>query len=147
MFFFWGVFRGKRNSCLQKVPVSPKRTAGSRDTCTAIMTSLVDKDLPTCNKAGKVISDVHSLIYLQCLPSTEKMNGNSDGKAVSHFQQSDCVNSTEEQQVYRLDCNSMPPDQMKPQQSLQDTRSVTNLLVMLLFQSVWLTLTKHNTFF
>lgn len=137
MFFFWSVFRGKRNSCLQKVPVSPKKTAGSRDARTAIMTSLVpvDKDLATCNKAGKVISDDHSLIDLQCLPSTEKMNGNSDGKAVSHFQQSDCVNSTKEQQVYRLDCNLMPPDQMKPQQSLQDTRSRTNFLVMLLFQS------------
>ncbi|KAL8095536.1 uncharacterized protein LOC141693523 isoform X2 [Apium graveolens] len=77
MFFFWGVFKGKRKSCLQKVPVSPKRTAG---------------------------------------------------KTVSHFQQSDCVNSTNEQQGYRFDCNSMPPDQMNPPQSLQDKRSRTNSL-------------------
>ncbi|KAK1366328.1 hypothetical protein POM88_041889 [Heracleum sosnowskyi] len=129
MFFFWGVFRGKRNSCLQKVPVSPKRTAGSLDTRTAMMTSLVlDKDLPACNKAGKMTSDVHSLINLQCLPSTEKMNGNSNGKAVSLFQPSDWVNSTKEQQGYRLDCNSMPTDQMKSPQSLKDTRSRTNSL-------------------
>lgn len=150
MFFFWGVFRGKRNSSLQKVPVFPKRTtACSRDTCTAVTTSIVpvDKDLPTCNKAGKMISDVHSLIDLQCLPSTEKMNGNSDGKAVSHFQQSDFVNSTKEQ-GYRLDCNLLPTDQMKPPQSWQDTRSRTNSLVMLLLQSglLWQSTTSFLDF-
>ncbi|KAL1813611.1 ASI1-immunoprecipitated protein 2 isoform X3 [Daucus carota subsp. sativus] len=131
MFFFWGVLKGKRNSCLQKVPVSPKKTAGSRDTGTANMSSSlvpVDKDSPTFKKAGKTISDVHPMIDLQCSPLTKKNNGNIDGKSVSHSQQSDCVNATKEQQGCRLDCNSVPTDEIKPPESWEDTGSRTNSL-------------------
>ncbi|KAK1392085.1 PHD-type domain-containing protein [Heracleum sosnowskyi] len=101
MFFLWGVFRGKRNSCSKQVLGSPKKIASSRDLSIASMSSTenissllsVEKDLPTCNKAQK----------------------------------NDCANSTKEQGS-GLDCKSVPTNQMKPPQAWPDTKSRTTLL-------------------
>lgn len=140
MFFFWGVFRGRKNSCSTQVLGSPKKISSSRDIPTASMSSTenmsslvpVEKDLPSCNKAGMVVSVDSSLINLQCLPETKTKNGGSDSKAVSDFQQNNCVNSSQEQ-GYGIDCKSRPINQMKPPQAWQDTRSRTTVLVILIF--------------
>lgn len=139
MFFLWGVLRGKRNSC-SKVLGSPKKLASSRDLSVASMSSTenissllsVEKDLPTCNKAQKVVSDDNSLINLQCLPATKTKNGDSDSKAASDFRQNDCANSTKEHGS-GLNCKSVPTNQMKPPQAWQDAKSGTTLLVISFF--------------
>ncbi|XP_017242340.1 ASI1-immunoprecipitated protein 2 [Daucus carota subsp. sativus] len=130
MFFFWGVFRGKRNSCLNQVLGSPKKIANSRDMPTASMSSIeatsplvsIEKELPTCNRTLKLASDDNSLINLQRLPAAKTKNGDGDCKAVSDLQQNDCVTSPKEQGS-GLDCKSVPTYQMKPPLARQDNRS------------------------
>lgn len=147
MFFFWGVFRGKRNSCLNQVLGSPKKIANSRDMPTASMSSIeatsplvsIEKELPTCNRTLKLASDDNSLINLQRLPAAKTKKGDGDCKAVSDSQQNDCVMSPKEQGS-GLDCKSVPTYQMKPPLTRQDNRSRSASLVI----SVQLILAAQN---
>ncbi|CAK9166009.1 unnamed protein product [Ilex paraguariensis] len=115
LFFLWGVFRGKRASCLQHMPGSTEQFSCPQDISMATISlpentcSLgpIDNSSSACDGACNVdvASEAHASIALPCL--SEGINGDCDTKVSSLVTKDECIQIVVEQQEFRLDSDPL----------------------------------------